>query len=556
MMYLPRSLALLPVVALAQHASCAYLDTNTTCSLDNLNRQLSSVNDPLSKNATILSAVPVHTNGSYGDTEALQGLPPMLATGLPQLCAVQVNVTSSGSSSYIFALFLPSEWNSRVLTVGGGGTGGYINYLDMAVGTHYGFATISTDNGHKSSPYGVTWTYNAPEKEIDWGWRAMHGSVELGKQLVKNYYGKEAQYSYYTGCSTGGRQGLKEAQIGADSFDGMLIGAPAWWVTHLVNGVARIQKIYYPLNNTWSIPSELFPLIAQTVIEQCDEVDGVKDGIVSSSESCHPDFEVLNCENPSNSSASTSGCLTSSQLETLQEIYSDWYVRDELAYQGVELSSELGWSTNILPPEPLSYGLDFLRYAVFGDPNWPISAYNDSVYEYVKTLDIVDEFDANKYDMSPFRDRGGKILMYHGLSDPLIVTRGSSYFYEQVKLATGVSHPITDWFRLFFIPGMAHCSGTSVDAPWHINGAGQDWLLGTGVYSVPGFQDPKHDALLALMDWVEGGKAVDQIIATTWHNQTVPSSGVLRQRPLCPYPKSAVYNNVGDVNDADSWNCE
>ncbi|KAI2466347.1 tannase and feruloyl esterase [Annulohypoxylon bovei var. microspora] len=555
-MYLPKSSTLLPILALAQQVNCAYSGTNITCSLDNLTRQLSSINSPLSKNATILSAVPVHINGSYGDPEALQDIPPMFSTGLPELCAVQVNVTSSESSSYIFALFLPSKWNSRFLTVGGGGTGGYINYLDMGVGTHYGFATMSTDNGHKSDAHDVTWSYKAPEKEIDWGWRAMHGSVGLAKQLIKTYYGKDAQYSYYTGCSTGGRQGLKEAQIDADSFDGMLIGAPAWWVTHLINSITRIQKVYYPLNNTRSIPAELFPLIAQTVVEQCDGVDGVEDGIVSSPEDCHPDFEVLNCENSVNSSASTSACLTSLQLETLQEIYSDWYVGSELAYNGFEISSELGWSTLLLTPEPLSYGVDFLRYGVFGDPNWPLSEYNDSVYEYTKTLDIVDEFDATKYDMSPFRDQGGKILMYHGLSDPLIVTRGSRYFYEQVELATGMSHPITDWFRLFFIPGMMHCSGTSVDSPWHINGAGQNWLLGSNVYSVPGFKDAKHDALLALMDWVEGGKAVDQIIATTWHNQTVPSSGVSNQRPLCPYPKKAVYNGVGDVNDAQSWNCE
>ncbi|KAI0888727.1 tannase and feruloyl esterase [Annulohypoxylon maeteangense] len=555
-MYSLKSLALVPLVALVQQASCAYPGSNTTCSLDSLNRQLSSINSPVSKNATILSAVFVHANGSYGDAEVPPDLPPMLPTGLPELCAVKVNVTSSESSSYIFALFLPSEWNSRLLTTGGGGTGGYLNYLDMGIGTHYGFAAMSTDNGHSSSPYDVTWAYNAAEKEIDWGWRAMHGSVGLSKQLIKTYYGEDARYSYYTGCSTGGRQGLKEAQVDADSFDGMLVGAPAWWVTHLTNAITRIQKVYYPLNNTRSIPSKLFPLIAQTVIEQCDEVDGVKDGIVSSPESCHPDFEVLNCESPTNSSANASACLTSSQLETLQEIYSDWYVGEELAYQGVGISSELGWSTNILPPEPLSFGYDFLRYGVLGDLNWPLSAWNNSVYEHVKTLDIVNEFDANKYDMSPFRDRGGKILMYHGLSDPLIVTRGSSYFYEQVKLATGVSHPITDWFRLFFIPGMAHCLGTSVDAPWHINGAGQNWVLGSNVYSVPGFQDPKHDALLALMDWVEGGKAVDQLIATTWHNQTVTSSGVLRQRPLCPYPKNAVYDGVGDVNDAQSWNCE
>ncbi|KAI1373869.1 tannase and feruloyl esterase [Hypoxylon crocopeplum] len=554
-MYLQKSL--FPLLALAHQAYSAYPGVRPICSVENLAHQLSSIDTPLASNATIISAVPVKLNGSYGDPEVFQGLPPMFTTGLPDLCAVQVNVTSSESSSYIFAMFLPSKWNSRFLTVGGGGAGGYINYLDMGVGVHYGFATMSTNNGHHGSPFDVEWTYKSPEKQIDWGWRAIHGSVELGKHLIEGYYSKDIQYSYYSGCSTGGRQGLKEAQISADSFDGMLIGAAAWWTSHQVSWITKVSKDYYPTDDPKSIPTEFFStIIAQTVLAQCDEADGVKDGIVSSPEKCHPEFSVLSCENPG---VNTSACLTALQLEILAKVYADYYVGSEFAHPGLELSLEPGWSQFIFPPDaPISFGLDYLRNAVLEDLDWPLEAYNDSVYEYTKNLVISKDMDADNFDMSPYRDQGGKILMYHGLSDPLIVTRGSSYFYDQVKLATGKSHPITNWFRLFFIPGMMHCLGTvpGVDAPWHINGAGQNWAIGSDVYSVPGFQDPKHDALLALMEWVEGGKAVDQIIATTWHNSTVPSSGVWKQRPLCPYPKSAMYNGVGDVNDAQSWNCE
>ncbi|OTA95518.1 hypothetical protein M434DRAFT_20233 [Hypoxylon sp. CO27-5] len=402
----------------------------------------------------------------------------MLPTDLPELCAVEVNVTSSELSSYTFALFLPSNWNSRFLTLGGGGTGGYINYLDMGVGVHYG-----------------------PEKQIDWGWRAMHGSVQLAKELIRGYYGKDLRYSYYSGCSTGGRQGFKEAQVDADSFDGMLVGAPAWWISHQVSWNTKISKDYYPVDDPKSIPKEFFStIIARTVTEQCDEVDGVKDGIVSSPENCHPDFGVLNCNN---AGANLSACLTPSQLETLGKVYTDYYVGSELAHPGLELSAEAGWDQFLFSGVPISYGLDYLRNAVFEDLDWPLDAYNDSVYERVKSLDIMNDIDANKFDMSAYRDQGGKILMYHGLSDPLIITRGSSYFYEQVELATGLSHLITDWFRLFF-----------------------------------------------------GGKAVDQIIATIWHNSTVPSSGVWKQRPLCPYPKKAVYDGVGGLNEAQSWKCE
>ncbi|KAI2619926.1 tannase and feruloyl esterase [Hypoxylon sp. NC1633] len=543
--------SLLPALSLVD------LGRGQTCSIENLSRQLSSIDDALARNATILSADPVPLNGSYGDNKTVYaGVPTMFSTGLPELCAVQVNVTSSESSSYTFSLFLPTQWNSRLLTVGGAGTNGYINYLDMGGGSHYGFATMSTDNGHKSSPYDVEWTYQSPEKLIDWGWRAMHGSLVLAKQLVKGYYGNEVQYSYYTGCSSGGRQGLKEAQVAADSFDGMLIGAAAWWVSHEVSWTTKISKDYYPADDPKSIPPEFFPtIITQTVLEQCDEADGDKDGIISSPDSCNPEFSALSCDNASSDS---SACLTPLQLDTLSKLYADYYVGSEFAYPGMELSSELGWADTIFTDVPVPFGLEFLRIAVLGDRDWPLEAYNDSVYEYVKDLPIMDNIDADQFDMSPYRDQGGKILMYHGVSDSLIARRGSSHFYEQVKTATGISHPITDWFRLFMIPGMGHCLGTApgVDAPWYINGGGQGPAISSDTYSVPGFQDPQHDALLALMEWVEGGKAVDQIIATTWHNSTDPSSGMLKQRPLCPYPKKAVYNGVGEVNDAQSWACK
>lgn len=144
-------------------------------------------------------------------------------------------------------------------------------------------------------------------------------------------------------------------------------------------------------------------------------------------------------------------------------------------------------------------------------------------------------------------------FMFHGMSDGLIATRSSNVFYDRV--AELVDTPMDDWFRLFIVPGMQHVSGTAVDAPYYFaqpNAAGD---LGTDVFSTPGFEDAQHDALMALMEWVEEGQAPDQIIATTWTNSTDPSSGVLRQRPLCPWPQTAVYDGTGDVNSAQSWSC-
>lgn len=145
--------------------------------------------------------------------------------------------------------------------------------------------------------------------------------------------------------------------------------------------------------------------------------------------------------------------------------------------------------------------------------------------------------------------------MYHGLSDGLIATRSSNVFYSRVAEALGGYDKLNSWFRLFIVPGLQHVTGTAVDAPWYFAQPNGPAALGTDIYSVPGFEDAQHDALFALMDWVENGRAPDQIIATTWNNSTDPSSGVLRQRPLCPWPQRAVYQGSGDVNSAHSWNC-
>ncbi|KAM0817744.1 putative Carboxylic ester hydrolase [Seiridium cardinale] len=550
-MHLNTGLSLASVLVLPAVAACTNTTSPTSCDVSTLSNLVPTLESSLRSNATVLSAVHVNTNGSFGDPVSDSGLPPWYSTGLPDLCAVEVNVTSSGNSSYIFWLFLPSAWNSKFMAVGNAGAGGFINFLDMGAGTHYGFATLSTNTGHTASIGDVSWAYGEPEKWEDFGWRSMHGSVELGKDLVAAYYKQSIKYSYYTGCSTGGRQGLKEAQVQFDSFDGMLIGAPAWWSSHFVSWATKISKDFYTDEYpTGIIPTDLFPTLAATIVEQCDALDGVEDGIISAADLCKPDLSVLAC----NATTNSSSCFTPLQIEMLGEIYSNYTVNSTFVYPGLEPSSELGWSTSLFGGIPNPSGLDFMR-AMLSDPDWALEDYDDSVLEYVTANDPGNS-SADDYDMSSYRDRGGKILMYHGLADPLIPTGGSVYFYEQVAAATGISHPITDWFRLFFVPGMLHCTGTPVGAPWMLNGIDQTPSLSSSAYSIPGFEDARHDAILALMDWVENGNAVDEIIATNYNDLTDFSKGVSIQRPLCPYPQRAVYDGIGDVDESDSWSCK
>ena len=162
---------------------------------------------------------------------------------------------------------------------------------------------------------------------------------------------------------------------------------------------------------------------------------------------------------------------------------------------------------------------------------------------------------AGNFDLSPFQQRGGKLLQYHGLADALIATGSSRYFYNHV-LRTLVPKGIEldSWYRFFLVPGMMHCAQSVNDAPWYIAGAGQAAVLGTNVHSTPGFMDAEHDALLALMRWVEEDVAPDTLIATKYKNDTV-SEGVVRQRPLCPYPQQAKYMGTGSLNVSTSFMC-
>lgn len=177
-------------------------------------------------NTTTIFATSIPENGSFGVAADLAY--PGVPSSLPALCAVSFNVTSSPTSSFTFGMFLPESWSNRLFTVGNGAFSGGINWMDMAQGTYYGAACVSTDTGHNvSNGNDATWAYHNDEKIKDWAGRALHSSVVQAKDIVAAYYGNEAKHSYYSGCSTGGYQGMKEIQDYPEDFDGALVGSPA-----------------------------------------------------------------------------------------------------------------------------------------------------------------------------------------------------------------------------------------------------------------------------------------------------------------------------------------
>lgn len=513
----------------------------------------------LPDNATLLFSEPVPDNGTFHvspDNVAYPESP----TGLPAACALQVNVTSSPTSAFSFGLFLPDSktWNSRVLGVGNGGFAGGVNWLDMGAGLNYGFAVWSTDTGHNSTSGELSWALKNPETREDWGHRAIHGSAVMARQIVEAYYENEADYAYFSGCSTGGRQAIREVQLHPETFDGVLAGAPAWWTDRLQTWSLHVGLVNYPPGAEHHIPPELFPVIAAEVLKQCDWQDGVVDNIISDSAGCRFIPEALLCNTTAPLNQTASQCLTAPQLTTLNTIHSTYKgANNTFLFPGLELGSEEQWAFLLGQPEPSSYGTDYVRDFLLNDPTWPFESFNDNIVSLADRL-APGNASATEFDLSPFHARGGKIMHHHGTADGLIPTGSSVYFHAQVQQTLqprGID--LDDFYRFFIVPGMQHCSGTpdSQRAPWYFAGPNQAGALGTGVHGTPGFEDEKHDELLALMAWVEEGRAPEVLVGTEWTDEE-DRSEVLRQRPICRWPMQARYDGVGDVDVPESWSCE
>ena len=485
---------------------------------------------------------------------------PTSPTHLKALCAVQVRVTSSPTSAFSLGLFLPEDWNQRFLAVGNGGFAGGINWLDMAAGVGYGFAAMSTDTGHNSTSDDLTWALYEPEKKVDFGYRAMHGSVVLAKQILGAYYGCEGpQWSYYSGCSTGGRQGLKEVQMFLEDFDGVLAGAPAWYTTHLQTWTIHLGLVNLPTTAEHHIPPSLFPAIGAEVLKQCDPQDGVVDHIIMDPRRCNFKAEALLCGQGVKNQTSA-GCLTPTQIGTLYRIYNDYVETNQtLVLPHLELGSEAQWEVLLGASEPSTLGYQYPQFFLDLGPDWSFYDFNFSIVQMADKLDP-GNCNADDYDLSPFEAKGGKLIMYHGQADGLIPTGSSELFYNLVLQTLGPRGIDLDpWFRHFVVPGMQHCALTppDVNAPWYFAGANQAGsLLPLGAkHSVPGFEDAQHDILMALMEWTENGRAPNSIVATKWRNDTLYDE-VWKQRPICPYPRQAMYSGEGDPDVASSWRCE
>ncbi|TGJ88466.1 hypothetical protein E0Z10_g332 [Xylaria hypoxylon] len=509
---------------------------------------------------SVLYATTIAAGGSSFDPSPEY---PINATNLPELCTVKFNVKSSDNTSYNLAIFLPNhrKWNGRIMTTGNGGFGGGINYPDMGEYTHYGFASVSTDTGHLSDIGDSSWALNNPESIIDWSYRALHGSVALAKQIVPAYYSDDKTltsavgFSYYTGCATGGRQGLRLLQLYPDDFDGVLVGDAAWQTTHLQSWSTWMPLQNYPPDAPYHITESLFASVTAHITALCDSQDGVIDSIAQDPAKCMIEYTTLLCSSPS---ANQSACVTQPQLATLQKMLSPYTINDEIIFQGLSLGSDP--STLASGSNPIGYG--YFQNFLYNDPSYNFTSYTEDDFFAAASTDPGDAT-AQDFDISRFEESGGKIIMYHGYADSLIPAGSSVEYVAKTLAAMEIDEPqLSSFLRLFLIPGMNHCvsSGpTQLGAPWYIAAASQiagiaGRLIGlsNATHSVPGYENAKHDSVLALLKWVEEGVPPEELIATKFVNNTAPT--VESQRTICPWPKVARYVE-GDQKMAQNWVC-
>ncbi len=439
-----------------------------------------------------------------------------------------------------FEVNLPAMWNGRFYMIGNGGHAGEApddpnRASQRTAALANGFVMASTNTGHDSrkEPQ-ATFVVSNPQKAVDYAYRAVHETTAAAKRIATQYYGKAPSFAYWNSCSNGGRQGLIEAQRYPDDFDGIIANAP--WVdqTGFTIGALWNQRAL----DEAALPASKLAATAKAVMAKCDAVDGLADGLIDDPRACR--FDPLRDVPACKAGEDGPDCLTAAQANTLKKIYDGPRSGNRQIFPGYMPGSEAvtagaggagasGWM-NMIVATPNGRAADFglaestMKYLVF-DP--PRPDYDYRSFDFDRDAALLERWgklaNANNPDLSGFRKRGGKLLMTYGWADAILQPLAGISYYESALRTNGNRTP--EFFRLFMVPGMAHCSG----------GPGPD----------------QHDPVTAIVNWVEKSKAPDTILASK-----VVDNKVVRSRPLCPYPQVARYQGKGSIDDAASFRCE
>lgn len=426
---------------------------------------------------------------------------------------------------------LPWDWNGRFLMGGGGGYVGSVQNQALSYGgprsvLTRGFATVGTDTGHRGFGTDASWALNRPDREVNFGHRAVHVTAETAKTIIRLYYGRDIAYSYFAGCSRGGGQGMMSSQRYPDDFDGIVAGAPAHDWTALGALFLQTQQALYPDPADLSTPvitPEAARILQTAILEACDGNDGVQDGFMTDPRACAIDI------------ASIPG-LTDDQRRAAEVIYGGAYVGGRLVYPGFPYGGETalgGWQRWItggarggvgIPNLHYAFGTEMHKHIIFDNPEFDYSTFDFDDYAVweEQTRRAAKILNATDTDLSGFKTAGGELILWNGWSDPAIPATGTIRYYEGV--AAG-DEDVADYLRMFMMPGVLHCAG----------GPGPDQV----------------DWIAAIQRWVEEGEAPDRLVASR-----IDQGEVEMQRPLCAWPRQALYNGSGDPKREESFECD
>ena len=476
-----------------------------TCeSLTNVRLQQATITS-----ASVIPAGPFVQPGA-GRGRQGQGAAPEAVEPIPEHCRVKMVLQPTSDSNINVELWMPTaNWNGRFLAVGNGGFAGSIQgYADMQIALRRGYTTAATDTGHSDAdgPGGM-FGLGHPEKIVDFAYRAIHEMTVKSKQVIDEFYDRAPRFSYFKGCSTGGRQAAMAAQRFPDDFDGIIGGALAnRHIQMHTAGVARsIELARHPER---TIPEEKAKLVNDTVMNACDTL---KEGFLNNPRECKVDFSKLAC-----TGADSPSCLTAPQLRTVEMFYGGLKnSKGELIFSGQAMGNPLPALRGATSAP--GGGYDTVRIWGFQDAN-----YDWRTFDLDRDMAIINKkvgfVDAVSSDLQKFKAHGGKFLLYAGWRDTTITPENTVLYYEQLVKNMGEQK---DFARLFMVPGMAHCRGG--DGP------------------------NTFDTLTAMEQWREQGITPVQMMGTN------PQSGL--SRPLCAYPQYAKYKGSGDLKDAKNWAC-
>lgn len=427
-----------------------------------------------------------------------------------------------------FQINLPARWNRRFYMHGNGGHAGERPDSPSRARTRnnaltHGFVTASTNTGHDAQTEpGASFAYNNHQKLIDYAHRAVDLTADTAKAMATLYYDRPVSYSYWDGCSTGGRQGLMNAQRFPENFDGIIAGAPVsdfsgttaagfWFVGTLAEAQFSDAQV---------------ETLSSTIYAKCDVLDGAEDGLIEDPRQCSIDFRssLPSCA----TSTGDDNCFNETQLQALEKVYGGMVSNGEVVYPGLPLGGEKnnGWNGSVAGEQRLPFAAAIadssMKYMVFDQDN---PDYDWHTFDFDRDMDLLaglgELLNTRDPDLSAFKDRGGKLIMHHGWADNLLVPGMTTEYFDAVRATHGVE--TDDFARLYMVPGMGHCRG--------------------------GFAADRFDMLTPLINWVENGVAPGTLTADSQGDPEL-------SRLLCPYPEAARYSGEGDVRNAESYVCE